>query len=294
MNVTGGRLFAVGFATGATVTIGACVSTVTDVFAELELPAASVTRTTTVWKPSASVAVVNGEPHDANASESTWHSMNVGLPPVANVMLGVVSFVGEAGGVIETVGAAVSTMIDCDVLAVLPAASRALTSNTCGPSPSDAVVNADVHVANGAASTRQSVPTASALATNEYVGVGFVRRATRSTRDRDRRRCSIDDECDRFGLGVGSQVERANDDRVRAIGERRRRERARARHDDAAIDLTPDTGGAGHAEANRWRVVVAGILGRRCDRQIRRDGVDGERPHGRAGVRSLVGRADDD
>jgi hypothetical protein len=156
------------------VTVGGAVS-IANVPVEAceELPAPSVTRTVSVWLPSASAPDVNGELHAAKVPASTWHWITVGEPAVVNAIVGVVSFDSAAGStVIVTVGATVS-IVNVLVVAVdaFPAASVTRTEIVWPPSARAPDVNGDVHVANAPASTAHSIVTGDPAVLNAAVGV---------------------------------------------------------------------------------------------------------------------------
>src|SRR6202000_982707 len=107
---------------------GATVSMVNARAAVPVLPAASVAATTTVWLPSASDAVVNGEVHATAAPPSTAHVVVPSL--TVKPKLGVLLFVGVGPTgplVMVTTGFVVSTVITEDAVPVLPALSVAAT-----------------------------------------------------------------------------------------------------------------------------------------------------------------------
>jgi hypothetical protein len=101
-------------------------------------PAESIARTSKVCAPWVSVDVVWGEEQGANDAESTRH-WKVDVSLAVNSYVGVVSFVGPLGPAVMVVsGGVVSAACTvqarlADVASVLPAASRACTSNACEP-----------------------------------------------------------------------------------------------------------------------------------------------------------------
>ena len=117
---------------------GALVSTVMVRLAGLAsvLPAASVARTSKVWGPSVSAAVVCGELQAVSAAESTRHS-NVALDSEENSNVGVESPVSPLAPVSMVVSGGVVSIVQvwlAGVGSTLSAASMARTSNVCGPS----------------------------------------------------------------------------------------------------------------------------------------------------------------
>ena len=95
------------------VVFGAAVSTVKlrDAGVASTLPAGSVARTSNVWAPSASDAVVSGVAHEPQAPPSTRHSNVEPASSAEKANVGVASFVGPEGPLsIVVCGAAVSTV----------------------------------------------------------------------------------------------------------------------------------------------------------------------------------------
>ena len=158
------------------VVCGAAVSTVKlrDAGVGSTLPAGSVARTSNVWAPSASEAVVWAELQEAQAPASTRHSNVEPAWLAENVNVGVASFVGPDGPLsIVVCGAAVSTvkLRDAGVASTLPAGSVARTSNVWAPSASEAVVWAELQEPQAPASTRHSNVEPAWSAENANVGV---------------------------------------------------------------------------------------------------------------------------
>jgi hypothetical protein len=134
---------------------GAVVSTVIARLAGLMsvLPAAYVARTSKVWAPSVSAAVVCGEVQAAKGAASTRHwKLEPGSLEIAYV--GVLSVVGPES--IVVCGAVVSTVIArlAGLPSTYPAASLARTSKVCAPSARTAVVCGDVQAVKAPVSTR--------------------------------------------------------------------------------------------------------------------------------------------
>ena len=211
------------------VVCGAAVSTVKlrDAGVGSTLPAGSVARTSNVWAPSASEAVVSGRAcrrPTRRRRRGTRRSSPAWLAENANV--GVASFVGPEGPLsIVVCGAAVSTvkLRDAGVGSTLPAGSVARTSNVWAPSASDAVVSGDAHEPQAPPSTRHSNVEPASSAENPNVGVAsfvgpdgplsiVVLRRGRVDREAARRRRRVD---------VAGRVGRAHLEGVRAVGQRR-------------------------------------------------------------------------
>src|SRR5215210_7420913 len=159
------------------VVFGAAVSTVKprDAGVGSTFPAGSVARTSNVWAPSVSDAVVSGVEHELHAPASTRHSKLEPAWSAENANVGVASFVRPAGPLsIVVSGAAVSTVKprDAGVGSTLPAKSVARTSNVCAPSASGAVVSGAEQPLQAPPSTRHSnvVPSSS----EEKPNVGVV------------------------------------------------------------------------------------------------------------------------
>src|SRR4051812_46509464 len=113
---------------------GALTSTVqvNDAGVASVLPAWSVARTSKVWLPSASAAVVCGLVHEAQLSASTRHSKVAPASLELKVNVGVVSFDGLGGVESIVVFGAVRSTVQVRVAGVpsaLPAWSVARTSN---------------------------------------------------------------------------------------------------------------------------------------------------------------------
>jgi hypothetical protein len=142
---------------------GASVSTVKLRVAGLwsVFPAASVARTSKVWAPSASTAVVTGETQPAKAAPSTEHSKVEPDSLDENAKVGVESGVSPVGpdpivvcGGVASPACTVHEWL-AGVASVFPAASVARTSNECEPTPT--VYDAgEVHAAKAAPSSEQA------------------------------------------------------------------------------------------------------------------------------------------
>ena len=143
------------------VVCGAAVSTVNahDAGVESTFPAGSVARTSKVWGPSPSAAVVWTGLQEAHAPPSTRHSKVEPTWSEESVNAGVVSLVDPNGPLsIAVCGAAVSTvkLRDAGVGSTLPAGSVARTSKVWEPSARDAVVSGVEHEPHAPPSTRHS------------------------------------------------------------------------------------------------------------------------------------------
>ena len=138
------------------------------------LPAVSVARTSKVWAPSVSAAVVCGEVQAANASLSMRHLKVEPVSVESKEKVGVLSLVVPVGPpVIVVFGGAVSTVKsrEAGVGSVLPAVSVARTSKVWAPSVSAAVVCGEVQVAKAPPSMRHSKVEPVSVESNENVGV---------------------------------------------------------------------------------------------------------------------------
>ena len=114
------------------------------------LPAASVARTSNVWLPAPSAAVVSGLVHGAYEPPSTRHSKVAPGLLALKSKVGVVSFDGSFGPESIVVSGAVRSIAHvyaAGVASVLPAGSVARTSKVWLPSPSAEVVSGLAHVA---------------------------------------------------------------------------------------------------------------------------------------------------
>src|SRR3954469_24910904 len=138
------------------------------------LPAASVARTSNVWLPSASGAVVCGLVQALQPPASTRHSNVEPSSEEWNANAGVALPDGLAGVESSVVSGAVRSIVQVEVAgvaSVLPAVSVARTSNVWLPSPSEAVVCGVVQAAQVPPSTRHSNVEPASDELNANVGV---------------------------------------------------------------------------------------------------------------------------